>query len=114
MAAWLIPALKAILPLVSPIVASALPVFTTRKSDAPVRDPLPVTQQQIAELQAAASQNALHIKELAEQLQRTVAALEADAAAAEARFRRVRRLGGAAFALSLLAVGLALVPLLGN
>ena len=113
MAAWLIPALKAILPLVSPIVASALPVFTTRKPDAPAQDPIR-TQQQIAELQAATSQNSLHIKELAEQLQRTVAALEADAAAAEARFRRVRRLGGAAFALSLLAVGLALVSLLGN
>ena len=33
MAAWLIPAVKAILPFISPIVSSALPVFTTRKSD---------------------------------------------------------------------------------
>jgi hypothetical protein len=111
MAAWLIPAVQAILPLVSQIVSSALPVFTTRKSDAPVQDPAGVLQQQITELQAAASQNAVHVKELAEQLQKTVTALEAAAAVAESRFRRQMALAGAALALALVALGAALFAL---
>ena len=65
MAAWLIPAVKAILPFISPIVSSALPVFTTRKSDEAAAAQASVLQQQITELQSAASQNALHVKELA-------------------------------------------------
>lgn len=108
MAAWLIPAVKAILPFVSPIVSAALPVFTTRKSDVPVPDPSGVLQQQITELQTAASQNALHVKDLAEQLQKTVTALEQAAAIAESRFRRMALLCGAAMVLSLLAAGFSL------
>lgn len=111
MAAWLIPAVQAILPLVSQIVSSALPVFTTRKPDAPAQDPTGILQKQITELQAAASQNALHVKELAEQLQKTVTALEAGAAVAEARFRRLMALAVAALALALFALGLALFAL---
>ena len=53
MAAWLIPAVKAILPFISPIVSSALPVFTTRKSDAAAAVQTGVLQQQITELQSA-------------------------------------------------------------
>lgn len=114
MASWFIPAVKAILPFVSPIVASALPVFTTRKGDdsAAAQEAAAVVQKQIAELQAAASQNALHVKELAEQLQNTVAALEKGAAVAEARFRQQRLLTGAALAAALLATVLALFALL--
>lgn len=112
MAAWLIPAVKAILPFVSPIVSAALPVFTTRKSDAPVQDQNGVLQQQITELQMAASQNALHVKELAEQLQKTVTALEAGAAVAESRFRRTTALCGVAVVLSLVAIGVSLAVLL--
>lgn len=111
MAAWFIPAVKAILPFVSPIVASALPVFTTRKSESSQQDQIGVLQQQIAELQAAASQNALHVKDVAAQLQKTVTALEAGAAFAEARFRRMLWLCGTALAVSFLAAGLALVGL---
>ena len=112
MAASLIPAVKAILPFVSPIVSAALPVFTTRKSDAPVQDQSGVLQQQITELQMAASQNALHVKNLAEQLQKTVAALDAGAAIAESRFRRTTALCSAAVVLSLVAIGISLAVLL--
>jgi hypothetical protein len=112
MAAWLIPAVKAILPFVSPIVSAALPVFTTRKSDAPVPDPSGVLQQQITELQTAASQNAVHVKELAAQLQKTITALEQGAAVAESRFRRTSLLCGLAIAVSLVAVGVAMAALL--
>ena len=110
MAAWLIPAVKAILPFISPIVSSALPVFTTRKSDAAAAQ-ASILQQQITELQSAASQNALHVKELAEQLQKTVTALEAGAVVAESRFKRLTVLAGAALASALAALGVALLAL---
>ena len=51
MPAWLLPAVKMILPHVGTIVAAAKPVFTKRRAD--TSDPA-VVQQQIAELQAAA------------------------------------------------------------
>ena len=105
MAAWLIPAVKAILPFISPIVSSALPVFTTRKSDEAAAAQTGILQQQITELQTAASQNALYVKELAEQLQKTVTALEQGAAVAESRFRQTTMLCGVAIALSLVAIG---------
>jgi len=111
MAAWLVPAVQAILPFVGQIVSSALPVFTTRKPDAPAPEPTAILQQQIGELQTAASQNAIHVKELAEQLQKTVAALEQAAEVADARLRRTTRLLGAAVVLSLAALGVSLAAL---
>jgi DNA-directed RNA polymerase sigma subunit (sigma70/sigma32) len=87
MPSWLIPALKAILPHVGSIVDAAKPVFTRKKAET-APEPGALLQQQIAELQAAAAQNAEHVKELAEQLQSTVGALEASAVLAEARLRR--------------------------
>ena len=86
MPAWLLPAVKLILPHVGNIVAAAKPVFTKLKGEA--ADPASVVQRQITELQAAASQNATHIKELAEQLRITVMELEQGAVAAEKRLRR--------------------------
>jgi len=86
MAAWLIPALKAVLPHIGTIVSVAAPVFTRKSADAANQAQL--VQQQIAELQAAAAQNAGSIKALAEQLQGTVAALEQAAAIAETKLRR--------------------------
>lgn len=102
MPSWLLPAVKLILPHVSDIVAAAKPVFTKRKGGEAV------VQQQIAELQAAVSENATHIKELAEQLRQTVAALEKAAAIAERRMKRTYALAAAAalFSLAALAVGL--------
>ncbi|KVW96678.1 hypothetical protein ABW22_06930 [Thiobacillus denitrificans] len=111
MAVWLIPAVKAILPFISPIVSSALPVFTTRKSDEAAAAQTGVLQQQITELQSAASQNARHVKELAEQLQKTVTALEQGAAVAESRFRQTAVLCGVAVAFSLFAIGVSLFVL---
>ncbi len=112
MAAWLIPAVQAILPLVGRIVSATLPEFTTRKPDAPVQDPTGILQKQINELQMAASQNAVHVKELAEQLQKTVAAIEQAAEGAESRFRRTTRLLGVAVVLSVAALAVSVAALL--
>ena len=115
MAGWLIPTLKAILPHVSDVVSAVRPVFTRKKTEAaaataavPSGD---LVQQQIAELQAAAAQNADHIKELAAQLQSTVAALESAALTAEARLRRAVVLCAVAMAISVVALFVALAAL---
>ena len=109
MAAWLIPALKAVLPHIATIIAAAAPVFTRKSADAANQA---LQQQQITELQSAASQNAEHIKELAAQLQSTVAALEQGAAIAEARLRRAILLWISATAVSAVSLGIALVLIL--
>jgi hypothetical protein len=105
MAAWLIPALKAVLPHVGTIISAAVPVFT-KKSVGAVANQTLLLQQQITELQTAASQNAEHIKELAAQLQSTVTALEQAASIAETKARGVR-------ALSAVAIGLSAISLCG-
>lgn len=105
MAAWLIPALKAVLPHIGTIISAAAPVFTKKRADAANQTLL--LQQQVTELQSAASQNAALIKELAAQLQSTVGALEQAAAAAEARLRWALILCVAATVLSAVAVGVA-------
>lgn len=86
MAPWLVPALKAVLPHVGTIISAATPVFTRKRVEAS-NEQARLQQQQIAELQTAASQNAEHVKELAAQLEKTVSALEESAVAAEARMR---------------------------
>jgi hypothetical protein len=113
MAAWFVPAVKAILPYVSTIVTAAIPVFTTRKSDEAAAQ-LKLLQQQIAELQSAASQNAVHIKALAEQLQKTVTALEQGALLAEPRYRRIVALFIGAVIVSCIALGVSLIALFGR
>lgn len=108
MASWLIPALKAVIPHVGDILSAAKPVFTKKKPEAaPGAAPAELVQQQIAELQAAASQQSSHIKELAAQLENTVAALEKAAALAEARLRRVLIFTAVSAALSIAALGVA-------
>jgi hypothetical protein len=104
MPAWLIPALKAALPHIATIISAAAPVFTRKNADAVA----------ITELQAAASQNAAHIKELAAELQSTLAALEEAASIAEAKLRRALLLCVASVALSAIAVGIALVLVFGR
>jgi hypothetical protein len=104
MAPWLIPALKAILPHVGTVITAAKPVFTKRGEGS---DAITL-QQQIAELQAAASNNAENTKELAAQLQVTVQALEQAATVAQARLRRVVLLSAAALVLSSIALGMVL------
>jgi len=68
-------------------------------------------QEQIKELQSAASQNAAHIKELAAELQSTVAALEQAASIAEAKLRWALWFCAASAAIS---VGIALVFIFGR
>ena len=108
MAAWIIPALKAVLPHVGTIISATAPAFT-KKPPQGGADQTPLVQEQIAELQMAASQNAVHIKELAAQLQSTVAALEQAAAVAEARLRRAYLAAILAAALSVAAIALVLI-----
>ncbi len=105
---WLIPALKAVLPHVGDIVAAAKPVFTKKRPE-PGAPPGEAQQQQIAELQAAVSQNAEHVRELAAQLQSTVAALEQAAALADSRLRRATIIAAVAAAFSVSALFIALV-----
>ena len=111
MPSWLWPAVKLILPHVGNIVAAAKPAFTKLRNGDPAEQDS-VVEQQIAELQAAASQNATHIKELAEQLRLTVAALEKGAAETEARIKRANTYALAAAALSLAALAIAFFDLL--
>ena len=111
MPAWILPAVKAILPYLSSIITAAIPVFTTRKSNEEAAAKTNLLRQQIDELQSAASQNAVHIKELAEQLQKTVAALEQEAAVAEARSGRMIAVCGIALAVSVIATCVSLVTL---
>lgn len=110
MPAWLWPAVKLILPHVGNIVAAAKPAFTRKAAD-PAEEG-EVVQQQIAELQAAASQQAALIKELAEQLRVTVAALEQGAADAEKRLRRAYTIAAASGVLALAALAVAVYAVL--
>jgi uncharacterized protein YdeI (YjbR/CyaY-like superfamily) len=103
MATWLIPALKAVLPHIGTIISATAPAFT-KKGATPTTDQAHLLQQQISELQAAASQNATHVKELAEQLQRTVAALEQAASVATSNQQRALQLSLAAIALSAISI----------
>jgi hypothetical protein len=106
MPAWLLPAIKAILPHVGTIVSAASPAFT-RKNSAAVTDQS-VLQQQITELQAAATANDAHIKELAAQIKSTVELLETGASVAESRHQRVMAFCTASIVLSLSALATAL------
>ena len=104
MATWLIPALKAVLPHIGTIISATAPAFTKKGAEA-TPDQTHLLQQQISELQSAASQNATHVKELAEQLQRTVAAIEQAAAVAKSNQQRawqfsLTAMGISAFSLS--------------
>ena len=110
MPAWLIPAVKAVLPYVGSIVSAAAPVFTKKSADALANQA--TLQQQITELQAAASANDDHIKGLAEQIRNTVEALEKGAALAEARHQRLRTLCVVAAVVSVAAFCVALLALI--
>ena len=111
MPSWLLPAVKLILPHVTDIVKAAKPAFTRLTGKAVEEQPGDVVQRQIAELQSAASQNATHVKELAEQLRLTVTALEQAAATAEKRLKRVYALAFGAILVSIGALVTALYAL---
>jgi len=103
---WLLPAVKAILPYVGDIVNAALPVFKSRKIDDDAATQEALLQKQINELQDVASLNAVHIKELAEQLKQMVITLEQGVIANQRRYRRLSVLSWIAIGLSLVASSL--------
>jgi hypothetical protein len=107
MPAWLLPAVKLILPHVGNIVAAAKPHFTKRKEAADQS----TVQQQIAELQAAATENATLVKELAEQLQVTITALEQSAVVTQERVRRLYAISVTAMLAALAAIFIAVLAL---
>ena len=111
MPSWLWPAVKLILPHVGNIVAAAKPAFTKFTKNGAGGDavePGSVVEQQIAELQTAASENATHIKELAEQLRLTVAALEQAAIETEKRIKRAYTVAASALVVAIAAALLGL------
>jgi len=110
MAAWLVPALKAIAPHVGTIISAATPVFTKKKADEKANLDL-LIQQQIGELQEAASRNAENTRELAEQLQGTVKALEQAAVVAQSKFQYAVAFSIVALVFSFMAVSVALLTM---
>jgi methyl-accepting chemotaxis protein len=85
------------------IIGVVKPAFTRKKVDAlPTQTDL--LNQQISELQAAASGNAEQIKQLAEQVKEMVAALEQSAINAQAEREKLRRLCLVAMAISLVSI----------
>jgi chromosome segregation ATPase len=102
---WLVVG-KLVLNNLDTIIGVVKPAFTRKKVEAlPTQADL--LNQQIAELQAAASNNAEQIKELAAQLKEVVAALAQAATDAAAERAKNRRLSQAAIVVSVLAVLLA-------
>lgn len=106
MAGWVLPALKAILPHVGTIVAAAKPAFRRTSAGGDGKQPV---EEQIAELQAAITQNAEHIQALAEQLQKTVRVLEQEAETTREKLKRAYAAALIAVALSLVAAVIAVV-----
>ena len=99
MTAWLLPALKLILPHAGTLIRSAAPVFSRKNA---------AVSQQIAELQSAATENAENTRELAAQLQSTVTAIEHAAVVAEASMRRLFVMSITALAISMVSLGVTL------
>jgi hypothetical protein len=110
MPAWL-PILKASLPYISQVVSAALPHFTSKSSTAKPDDVVP---KQIAELQAAATDNAKSIKDLAAQLGQTIEGIDAAADNLQRELRLIRRLAGAALIIALVALGIVLWSVMGR
>ncbi|MHB8472539.1 MAG: hypothetical protein ACYDC8_06760 [Gammaproteobacteria bacterium] len=87
MPAW-VPLARAVLPYLTSIASAAIPAFATRKDHA---KSLELQAEQIATLEAAVTHNAAAIKTLAEQLEKTVTAIDAGAATVEPRIARLTR-----------------------
>jgi hypothetical protein len=111
MPSWFIPVLKAVLPHIGNIISAATPVFTKKSTDAVANQAI-LLQQQVTELQTAASENDVHIKELAAQIQKSVAALEEGASIAERRHQQILFLCIAAAVLSVMSFCTALFILI--
>lgn len=84
-----LPALKVALPYITQAVAAAIPAFTSRPENGKTDEVVP---QQIAELQAAVTQNAETVKGLAVQLKKITEDAEAGMAALQGEIKMLRRL----------------------
>ena len=91
------------------IIGVVKPGFTRKKVDT---DHMDLLNQQIAELQAAASSNAEQIKQLAAQVKELVAALGQAATDAAAQRAAAKRWSYVAVTLSLVAVVISIAPLI--
>lgn len=108
MYAWLLPTVKAVLPHLGTIITAAQPIFKSRKVKPTASGDEQLLQDQISELQEAASHNAGNIRELAEQLQQTVLTLERAAIENEKRYRRLNIVAGTALVCAMVALGMVL------
>lgn len=108
MPAWL-PLLKASLPYVTQIVATALPAFTAKPAEEETDD---LTAQQIAELQSAATNNAESIHVLAEKLQQTIEGIELAGNDLQKKLIFFQRLSYGALAVAAVSLVIAIVSLL--
>lgn len=104
---WLVVG-KLVLNNLDTIIGVVKPAFTRKKVDA-LPSQTDLLNQQIAELQAAASNSAEQIKQLAAQLKEVVAALELAGTEAAAHRAATRKLSYVALSASAIAVTLALV-----
>ena len=100
MAAW-VPLLTKALPLLTQIASAAIPRFTSKPAP---NQADPVIAKQIAELQAAAVNNAESSRTLAEKLQQTIQGIDAAAKGLQKQLAVLKILGGVAVALSVVAV----------
>jgi hypothetical protein len=110
MPVWL-PLLKASLPYVTQIVATAIPAFTTKppaEKSGKVDKVDDVTAQQIAELQTAVTQNAESIHVLAEKLQQTIQGIEAAGIELQKKLEFFRRLMFAAIGVAIVSLVIAI------
>ena len=99
---WLVVG-KLVLDNLDTIIGVVKPAFTRKKVEA-LPSQTDLLNQQISELQAAASGNAEQIKQLAAQLKDVVAALEQAASSAELERKKVTRLCLVAVALSVVSI----------
>lgn len=104
MPAWL-PILKTILPYLTTIVTAAVPAFTARRENGKSAN---LVAEQIAELQDAVSRNAESVRVLAEQMQRTIEAIETAALSSERAIKKTLIMSIAALVIAVVALGLVL------
>jgi len=95
-------------PYIPEIIKIARPLFTRNNSQ---EKSIEVVAQQIAELQTATIQNAESIKIIASEMQRTIDALQTSAVKLDEQLAKAKKLLRASFAVSLLAVCIAVYAL---
>jgi hypothetical protein len=101
--AWL-GAVTKLVPVVAEVAMHVIPHFTRPKGGEPAAIEDKAAQQQIAELQQAATQNAEHIRKLASDLKDALFALEQGGQGIEQRLKRLETVAYVALAASILSL----------